>query len=254
MPSLVPTASAAASPPPPAMPVLPQSSTNTATAPPKKSIFDFVSPFDAFDEPKSVSKAASPAPVQVKKEKLVKVDATHTNGKPPNEKPATPSKQPAPSPLRPASHAVIQARDNRARQSSASSATSFSESQKTDVGPAWLATNVIDKGVEGKGPKRLTAHTIIDLSKPNVESLVNAPGALRVEPTTIIKASNVGFARGRSMGMTANWVAYALKDGMLDRARLLADGLPQVGSECSTSNPEPSSSSSCQLLPPAEQR
>ena len=216
-PSNLPTAAPT---PPPAASVVPQLSTDTPSAPPKKSIFDFVSPFDAFDKPRSVSKASSPAPLQVKKEKLVRVDATTTNGISPIVKPATPAKQTAPPPLKPASHVVFQALEGQERQSSASSATSFSGLQKTDMGPAWLTRNVVDQGVEGKGPKRLTAHTVIDLSKPNVDSLVNAPGAVRVEPTTIMKASHVGFAPGRSMGMTANWVAYALKDGTLDRNRV----------------------------------
>jgi hypothetical protein len=63
-------------------------------------------------------------------------------------------------------------------------------------------------------PKSTEANIHADLSKPNIESLVNAPGTSQIIPTTILKADRVGFTKGRSIGLTSNWLAYAMTKGM----------------------------------------
>ena len=70
-------------------------------------------------------------------------------------------------------------------------------------------------------PKRLNAHTIIDLSEQNVDGIINSPGSVQVVPTTIMKAGNIGFTKGRRVAITSNWIAYALPRGEF------AEALPQ---------------------------
>lgn len=187
-------------------------------APPQKSIFDFVSPFDVFDKPKPTSKAASPAPTQVKKEqKLTPAAPTKTKGLS-SPRIATSPKQTATLP-KPLSHANVQASD---RQSpSTSSVASVSGPSKPDIGLVWQVSKVVEQGVEGKGPKRLSAHTVIDVSEPNIDALVNTPGAVQVMPTTIRKADHIAFTQGRSVGITSAWMAYLLSKGMSWELRLI---------------------------------
>ena len=52
-----------------------------------------------------------------------------------------------------------------------------------------------------------------DLSQPHLDSLVNTPGAVQIIPTTILRTDNVAFNKGRSVGITSNWLAYALTKG-----------------------------------------
>lgn len=62
-------------------------------------------------------------------------------------------------------------------------------------------------------PKRLGQHTIIDLSQANLDSLVTGSEDVQVIPTAMIKPEVIGYVRGRTVGMTQNWVAYAMSKG-----------------------------------------
>lgn len=84
-----------------------------------------------------------------------------------------------------------------------------------DISLPWLSSKLV-KGVDGDGPKALTADAInIDLSKANIDSLVNAPGTVQVTPTTIMKAERAGFNNRRAVGQTAGWLAYTLSRGRI---------------------------------------
>ena len=52
----------------------------------------------------------------------------------------------------------------------------------------------------------------IDLSQANLDSLVNAPEAAQIIPTTILRTDNVGFYKGRSVGITSDWLAGLRRD------------------------------------------
>jgi hypothetical protein len=174
-----------------------------------------VSPFDVFDKPKSTPKPSPPAPAQKKKEEekpIPDLPASKRNGVASTAASSSPKKQTSPS--KPASRAVMEASALGRQPSSSSISSAASGSSKQDLGLVWQVSKVVGKGVKGQGPKRLSAHTVIDLSKPNVNSLVNSPGSVQVAPFTIMKAESVGFTQGRTVGITASWVAYALPKGM----------------------------------------
>jgi len=92
---------------------------------------------------------------------------------------------------------------------------------KQDLGLPWLV-NTVAKNAEGSGPLSLPPGPItIDLSKPSLESLMNTPGNIEITPTTIMKAENVAFQRGRTVAATKGWLAYSLSRGrvrLIDRA------------------------------------
>jgi hypothetical protein len=61
-------------------------------------------------------------------------------------------------------------------------------------------------------PKRLGQHNVIDLSKPNVDGLITSESA-QIIPTTILRNENVGYTKGRNVGMTSGWLAYTMSKG-----------------------------------------
>ncbi|WWC64793.1 uncharacterized protein I303_107405 [Kwoniella dejecticola CBS 10117] len=81
----------------------------------------------------------------------------------------------------------------------------------------WQIGGII-KDAKGQGPKALTSHTIIDISKPNIESLVNIPDAVQVSPTTLMRTDNLEFKKGRRVGVTNTYIAYSMSKG---RVRLI---------------------------------
>lgn len=90
-----------------------------------------------------------------------------------------------------------------------------SKSRQEDLTLPWLSSKLV-KGEEGEGPKALMADGInIDLSKPSLDSLVNAPGTVQVTPTTIMKAERAGFNNRRAVGQTPGWLAYTVTRGRI---------------------------------------
>jgi hypothetical protein len=60
-----------------------------------------------------------------------------------------------------------------------------------------------------------TPNITIDLSRPNLEA-VSTPGTPAVQPYTIMRADQVGYHRGRTVGVVgASWVAYTLARGRI---------------------------------------
>lgn len=215
-------------------------------------MFDFVSPFDAFAPPKTRSNAGSVSAVNssvghtaptspVKAPSTISpapVSAVYSP--PPALSPALVSPPvvtpPAVAQLdqvrsRSPANKQVQAVRTHSRKASASSppqsvaspaatptAATPNTKGKNDLGLPWLVGKVAKNAV-GSGPKSLAPGSItIDLSKPNVDALINAPGTVQVTPMTIMKAENIGFHRGRTVASTKGWVAYTLSRG---RVRLI---------------------------------
>ncbi|ORX39427.1 hypothetical protein BD324DRAFT_619680 [Kockovaella imperatae] len=171
-----------------------------SAGPLKKAMFEFVSPFSAFEPP--------PKPPPVKQ--ADKVETGPSNGsvspKPPSAKPEAGKATPALASL---------AEPPRVRQASGVASSGSSK----DLGLPYLLGKVVAKGVEGKGPERLGKDGInIDLSQSNLDSLVNSPEAIQIIPTTIMRSENVSYHKGRDVGLTSTWLAYTMSKG---RARLI---------------------------------
>lgn len=90
-------------------------------------------------------------------------------------------------------------------------------------------------------PKSTTTNITVDLSDDNADSLINHPGVVQITPTTILK-NPVGFQKGRTVGVTPGWLAYALSKGE-SSSRLLI----QVAS--ASYQAHPGLDSSCKSLP-----
>lgn len=180
---------------------------SAAPAPPMpaKSPFDFVSPFDAFDKP-----AARPPPTpSAPASSVPSAPSTRTTSVKSPAPPASPTKRDAP-PAAAAGTPPTQTQAQPRRDSS-------SAAKKEAAGPSLASTLL--KGAEGAGPKALSPGGVtIDMSKPNLDAVVNHPGSFRVTPATIMKAESVGFSRGRSVGAAGGWIAYTLPRG---RVRLI---------------------------------
>ncbi|WVF67284.1 hypothetical protein IAT40_002034 [Kwoniella sp. CBS 6097] len=196
---------------------------------PKKSMFDFVSPFDAFEQP---AKSRQPS-------------ATHPIGQ-------RPQPTPPPKEAKNTSHDVEQALariksverlggngSQSVRGSPQHSSTStrvepgspgaahatmpveIHELSQVDineqVGSTWNVQNAIKDG-EGKGPKTLTSHTSIDLSKPNLDALVTAADAVHLTPTTYMRPDTLTYKKGRRVAISNNFIAYTMSKG---RVRLI---------------------------------
>lgn len=185
---------------------------------PSKSIFDFVSPFDAFEQPPKV------APSKVSP---VATPQTHTPV--PEAKPEAPSPSPVKSDVAKPTSSPAAAVPKQVQAVRAVSRTNSSSPVKKHPPPMW-PVNEFSKNNEGKGwvvvcsadrsPLSLPpGGWTVDLSQPNVDALVNTPGAVRVTPITLLKAENSGFRRGRTVAHTSVWIAYALSRG---RVRLIA--------------------------------
>lgn len=185
------------------------------TSPPQlstsKSIFDFVSPFDAIAPVKP-----APAP------STSSASPNRTSNPTPAPASSSPVKKEAPKVTSPPAAAVVprqvQAVRSVSRQSSASPPT---PPKKQHPSPKWPLIEW-SKNSSGSGPKTLPpGEWSVDLSQPNLDSLVNQPGAVRITPITMLKTEHGGFRRGRAVAHTNVWIAYALPRG---RVRLIAKG------------------------------
>ena len=54
---------------------------------------------------------------------------------------------------------------------------------------------------------------MIDIAKPNLDSLYNQTGAIYTNPVANMKARTNTFSIGRTVGITTNWIAYASTKG-----------------------------------------
>ncbi|WOO81004.1 uncharacterized protein LOC62_03G004532 [Vanrija pseudolonga] len=245
-----PITSAPVSPPPPVVAAAPLTTPPPTAPTPSKSIFDFVSPFDAFGPPKPrsqvTSAAATPAPqtpspalqspvvreVAEQQQQPVVAPASIALPSPAATEQTEPSaydevKAPLPSaptpPVGPTPNSVARkasAQQAHVRKGSGSTTATPSPAAakgKTDLG---LVFSKLAKGAEGTGPRSLTAadtpHITIDLSRPNLDAVVNPPGTPAVQPYTIMRADQVGYHRGRTVGVVgASWVAYTLARGRI---------------------------------------
>jgi hypothetical protein len=112
----------------------------TEAPPPFKSMFDFVSPFDAFEKPKSQPAKDVPAPVKAS-----------SNGAPSPAPVAAQSQPPhpeSPAPKVPSQLANVQ---HEPRQRQASGTGSQMSSGSKDLGLPWLTSKVVPKGTKGAG-------------------------------------------------------------------------------------------------------
>ncbi|WVR09594.1 hypothetical protein IAU60_006666 [Kwoniella sp. DSM 27419] len=182
---------------------------------PKKSMFDFISPFDAFDQPKSrqlstssppLRKDASPAPDahahashgDHAESKLAKIKSVEKLGGELKESATVQRHQPSP----------IGGRAKTPAQASETGSTQ--QDAESIVEQTWQVGKIIQDGA-GQGPKALSTHTVIDLSKPNLDSLVT--GALQVRPTTLMRPNSLKYEQGRRVAMTDIFFAYAMSKG-----------------------------------------
>lgn len=62
-------------------------------------------------------------------------------------------------------------------------------------------------------PTAVDSNITVDLSKAGLDSLLPSSISAHVSPTTIVKAGEVVYKAGRTMGMTEGWVAYGLSKG-----------------------------------------
>ncbi|WRT70042.1 uncharacterized protein IL334_007036 [Kwoniella shivajii] len=189
---------------------------------PKKSIFHFDSPFDAFTQPprsRQTSSAQLPKPqssiVSTPKDIKPRLDDEHDLSR-------------------------VKSIDKLANKGRGSPLKSSQTDQKPyeppktitqEVSVHELPQNEIDeklkdtwqigkivKDEQGKGPKALTTHTTIDLSKPNLDSLVNTGNTVQVVPTTLMRTDSLSYRKGRRVGITNTYIAYTMSKG---RVRLI---------------------------------
>ncbi|WWC72202.1 uncharacterized protein I206_106162 [Kwoniella pini CBS 10737] len=188
----------------------------------KKGMFHFDSPFDAFTQPprsrqtsstqpqtQSPAKSATPKEVKIKLEdehslnRVKSIDKLPVNGRSspqrniPEKKVYTP-----PPPI-------------------STDAAPLHELTQNDIDDKikdiWQSNKIV-KDAQGQGPKALTSHTIIDISKPNIQSLVNTSGAVQISPTTLMRTDSLDFKKGRRVGITNTYIAYTMSKG---RVRLI---------------------------------
>jgi hypothetical protein len=134
----------------------------------KKSIFDFVSPFDVFEKPKPVpTSKAAPPPVRASAAPTSKQEQTSASPQPTTSgQPSTPLEDVVPEatqsqPISTSAKAgngnglpksVNTTRGTKHGQRQASGASSGSAgSGKGDLGLVWQVGKVVEKGIEGKG-------------------------------------------------------------------------------------------------------
>ncbi|ORY31618.1 hypothetical protein BCR39DRAFT_525930 [Naematelia encephala] len=204
--------------PPPALP--------SPAGPVQKSMFEFVSPFDAFEKPKTKPVPPQSAQPTIKQEIDVKPNVTGNNQ-------SNGSKASTPSPAvaagarsKPAAveqslrGSPAQPSGQKSRRGSVTSTigAASGSGMKRELSLPWLANKVIKKDQGGKGPKTLSQHTIIDVSKPNLDGLINKAGTVQIIPSTIMKSEEPAYRKWRSVGVTANWFAYTMSKG---RVRLI---------------------------------
>ncbi|KIR36671.1 hypothetical protein I352_01630 [Cryptococcus deuterogattii MMRL2647] len=155
--------------------------------------FSFVSPFDAFDEPTPVTASPAkeeenPEPEVVKQEEKMQVPAPA-----PKEVKSKKSKIKSPVPPKAPELPVV--------------------TQDMGVKEESVANNT-HQDQQGRGPKTTQSHITIDLSKPNFDSLVSTPDLLYIQPTTLLKV-DVGYKKGRKVGLTRQFVAYTMSKGKI---------------------------------------
>ncbi|CAK9780159.1 hypothetical protein CC85DRAFT_328089 [Cutaneotrichosporon oleaginosum] len=172
---------------------------------PSGSPFDFVSPFEAFDKP------APPQHLSSGKASTGVASPAHT-----------PSAKSTPAPSSPVKHEHVTpqaaAAGALALQTPSAPSPPASASRK-DVTRPSLASQILRDGNEGTGPLTLSPGGVtIDMAQANWGAVISEPGAVAVQPATIMKAESVGFSRGRTVGSAGGWIAYTLSRG---RIRLL---------------------------------
>ncbi|WWD19814.1 hypothetical protein CI109_104278 [Kwoniella shandongensis] len=186
--------------------------------PPKRSMFDFVSPFDVFEKPRQPSSSKPPAPAPKAPQEEVKDVKPKISEE---TKPAVAKVKKAENGSRTASPQRKQAESPAPETTYVSGALigqpPVHELSSDAIGSAVDATwqvSKVTKGEEGKGPRALTPHTSIDLSKPNLGGLVNTAGSVRITPTTLMRTDNLDFKQGRRVATTSTFLAYTMSKGV----------------------------------------
>nr|XP_031861587.1 uncharacterized protein CI109_002817 [Kwoniella shandongensis]KAA5528659.1 hypothetical protein CI109_002817 [Kwoniella shandongensis] len=187
--------------------------------PPKRSMFDFVSPFDVFEKPRQPSSSKPPAPAPKAPQEEVKDVKPKISEE---TKPAVAKVKKAENGSRTASPQRKQAESPAPETTYVSGALigqpPVHELSSDAIGSAVDATwqvSKVTKGEEGKGPRALTPHTSIDLSKPNLGGLVNTAGSVRITPTTLMRTDNLDFKQGRRVATTSTFLAYTMSKGRI---------------------------------------
>ncbi|OCF43692.1 hypothetical protein I317_02444 [Kwoniella heveanensis CBS 569] len=213
-------------------PKLPAIASPAVETTPKKSMFDFVSPFDAFDQPTRSRQPSSthpasqrPQPTQPPKATEHKIDEGGQSlariksieklggngiqsGRGSPQQPST-------------STGVDSAKPASPETFNATNSVEVHELSQVDindqVGKTWKVQNIV-KDSEGNGPKSLTSHTTIDISKPNLDSLVATADAVQLTPTTYMRPDTLIYKKGRRVAISNDFIAYTMSKG---RVRLI---------------------------------
>ncbi|OXG43137.1 hypothetical protein C359_01528 [Cryptococcus neoformans Bt120] len=155
--------------------------------------FSFVSPFDAFDDPAPAS--VSPAKEKESEPGVVKYE----------EKIQAPASVPK----------EMESKKDKDKSTAPSKAPELPvAAQEASVKEESVADNDPPQNQQGSGPKTTQSHIIIDLSKPNLDSLISTPDLLYIQPTTLLKV-DVGYKKGRKVGLTRQFVAYTMSKGKI---------------------------------------
>ncbi|WVW86356.1 hypothetical protein I302_108400 [Kwoniella bestiolae CBS 10118] len=185
---------------------------------PKKSMFHFDSPFDAFEQlPRSrqastANKPATPKEVKIKLDddhplnRIKSVEKIQGNGKASPQR-GEPPLQTDKKPYEPPATFTVPVAVNELPQAEI----------EDKLRNTWQIGKVVKDG-QGKGPKALTPHTTIDLSQPNLGSLVNTGNPVQIAPTTKMRTDFMTYKKGRRVGITNTYMAYTMSKG---RVRLI---------------------------------
>ncbi|OCF61584.1 hypothetical protein L486_01236 [Kwoniella mangroviensis CBS 10435] len=189
----------------------------TSNETPKKSIFHFDSPFDAFEQlPRS--RQASTAKPATPKEVKVKLEEDHALNRVKSTEKLVSSGKGSPQ----GGEVPLQTTNNPYEPPATfTTPVSVNELPQAEIDDKLRNTCQVGKVVkdgQGKGPKALTSHTTIDLSQPNLDSLVNTGDPVHIAPTTKMRTDYMTFKKGKRVGITTAYMAYTMSKG---RVRLI---------------------------------
>ncbi|KAK8853387.1 hypothetical protein IAR55_004091 [Kwoniella newhampshirensis] len=195
--------------------------------PPKRSMFDFVSPFDVFEKPRQASLSKPPVPAPTPK--AHQVPAKTQQGESKDVRPKSEDSQPAVSKAKSVQNISRTASPQRSQRGTPvpekiayisraaigqhPTHELSSEAITSAVESTWQVSKAI-KGDEGRGPKALTPHTSIDLSQANLDALIMTPTDLQIKPTTLLRTDSLDFKQGRRVASTSTFIAYTMSKVM----------------------------------------
>ncbi|WWC91899.1 uncharacterized protein L201_006848 [Kwoniella dendrophila CBS 6074] len=203
----------------------------TANETPKKSMFHFDSPFDAFEQlpksrqpsssnvkPPKKEKNATPKDTKAKLEDEQKLNKVKSIDKLPLAGNGRTISQGSSTSLSFAEPALKAEREPYEPPMTFTTPVSINELPQTEIDDkiqnTWQHAKVV-KDAQGKGPKGLTSNTSIVLSQPNLDLLVNTGDPVQITPTTLMRTDFMTFKKGRRVGITKNFIAYTMSKGRI---------------------------------------